>query len=160
MEDWFLGLLRAFSLPEFGLTTVFITSFVAATLIPFTPTPFVMGLVKLNPELFWPTVLVATIGNTLGGMLDWWMGYGAKSLHKYITKQDSYGKVLSWLKRFGPKACVMSWLPVLGDPLSVVAGWLRLPFWPCSFYMLIGRFGRFLFVATFILVVWPGALDL
>lgn len=160
MEAFFIDLLHALSLPQYGLLSIFVISFLAATLIPLTPTPFVIGLIKLNPEMFWPVVLVATLGNTLGGCVDWLMGYGAKSLYDHSHKNASYGKVMSWLKKFGPKACLLSWMPVVGDPLSVAAGWLRLSFWPCMFYMLIGRFGRFLFIAVTITWLWPGAIEL
>ena len=42
-----------------------------------------------------------------------------------------------------PKACLLGWLPVVGDPLCTLAGWLKLPFWPCLVYMLIGKFFRY-----------------
>jgi membrane protein YqaA with SNARE-associated domain len=48
-----------------------------------------------------------------------------------------------WLQKLGPKACLLSWLPLIGDPLCAVAGWLKLPFWPCLFYMAIGKFLRY-----------------
>ncbi|MFX8160613.1 hypothetical protein ABTL01_19835, partial [Acinetobacter baumannii] len=53
-------------------------------------------------------------------------------------------RALAWLKRFGPKACVLSWLPIVGDPLCAVAGWLRLPFWPCVGWMALGKGLRFI----------------
>jgi membrane protein YqaA with SNARE-associated domain len=50
----------------------------------------------------------------------------------------------------------MSWLPFLGDPLCGVAGWMRLPFWPCVLYMAIGKFGRYLVMTVVLLWMWPG----
>ena len=116
------------SLPEYGLSTVFVVSFISATLVPLGSEPVVFGLVKLNPQLFWPAILTATVGNTLGGALDWWMGYGAhKVVDKY--KPDSHhGRAVRWLEKLGPKACLLSWLPVVGDPLCAVAGWLKVFF--------------------------------
>ena len=70
-------LLNLLALPQFGLSTVFVVAFVSATLLPLGSEPAVFGLVKLNPELFWPAILVATAGNTLGGAVSWWMGLGA-----------------------------------------------------------------------------------
>ncbi len=55
------------SLPEYGLSSVFVVSFVSATLIPLGSEPVVYGMVKLRPDLFWETIAVATLGNTLGG---------------------------------------------------------------------------------------------
>jgi membrane protein YqaA with SNARE-associated domain len=52
-------------------------------------------------------------------------------------------RVLAWLQRLGPKACLLAWLPLVGDPLCAVAGWLKLPFWPCVAYMAVGKFARY-----------------
>ena len=83
MEHWVAQLTELLALPEFGLSTVFVVSFISATLLPLGSEPVVFGLVKLNPEMFWPAILIATTGNTLGGALDWWLGYGA---HKVVDK--------------------------------------------------------------------------
>ena len=85
MEEWTNWLMDYLALPEYGLSTVFLISFVSATLLPLGSEPAVFGLVKLNPSLFWPAVLVATAGNTLGGALTWWMGYGAERAYEHLT---------------------------------------------------------------------------
>jgi membrane protein YqaA with SNARE-associated domain len=116
----------------------------------------VFGLVKLNPEMFWPAILVATTGNTLGGALDWWMGYGA---HKVVDKYppgSHHGRAVRWLEKLGPKACLLAWLPVIGDPLCAVAGWLKFPFWPCLAYMAIGKFLRFFLMTGSLIWAFPG----
>jgi len=82
----------------------------------------------------------------LGGAVGWWMGVGADRL--WATHQPSFNKAhhlraLKWLQRMGPAACLGAWLPVIGDPLCVVAGFLRLPFWPCVFYMAVGKALRY-----------------
>ena len=156
MEVWTQQLLDLLALPQYGLSTVFIISFISATLLPLGSEPAVFGLVKLNPELFWPAILVATAGNTLGGALDWWMGYGAHTVvDKY--KPDSYhGRALKWLDRLGPKACLLAWLPLVGDPLCAVAGWLKLSFWPCVFYMAIGKFLRYFVMTGSLIWAFPG----
>ena len=151
------SLLAALSLPQFGLSTVFIISFVSATLLPLGSEPAVFGLAKLNPSMFWPAVLVATAGNTLGGALTWWMGYGAERAYEAVGKHKPPDpRALRWLERFGAKACLLSWLPIVGDPLCAVAGWLKLPFWPCVLYMAIGKFGRYLTMTGAALWIWPG----
>jgi membrane protein YqaA with SNARE-associated domain len=66
-------------------------------------------------------------------------------------------RALKWLERFGPKACLLSWLPVVGDPLCAVAGWLKFPFWPCLAYMAIGKFARYLTMTAALLWFFPGA---
>lgn len=151
-------LLHWLALPQFGLGTVFVVSFISATLLPLGSEPAVFGLIKLNPGLFWPAILVATAGNTLGGTVSWWMGLGT---HKVVDRAAGHPtelRALAWLRRFGPRACLLSWLPIVGDPLCAVAGWLRLPFWPCVAYMAVGKFLRYLVMTTALLYVWPGAV--
>jgi hypothetical protein len=82
---------------QFGLSTVFVVSFISATLLPMGSEPAVFGVVKLNPALFWPAILVATAGNTLGGAVDWWMGYGAhKVVDKYGIRPPMCGRWPGW----------------------------------------------------------------
>jgi membrane protein YqaA with SNARE-associated domain len=159
MEAWIDQLLTLLALPRYGLSTVFVVSLISATLLPLGSEPVVFGLVKLNPELFWPAVLVATAGNTIGGAIDWWMGYGA---HKVIDKyrhSATHVRALDWLESLGPKACLLAWLPAIGDPLCAVAGWLKLPFWPCLLYMAIGKFLRYLVMTAALLWVFPGGFS-
>lgn len=173
MQSWFEGaiasLLALVALPKVGLPAVFVVAMVSATLVPMGSEPVVFGLVKLRPELFWPAVLVATAGNTVGGAISWWMGLGGARAHRawvrrreldpaqaaQAEKTPSRGEqqARAWLQRWGAKACVLSWLPVVGDPLCAVAGWLALPFWPCVFYMAIGKFIRYVSATALLLHV-------
>jgi len=158
MEFWMHQLLGWLALPQFGLSTVFIVALISATLLPLGSEPAVVGLLQLNPDLFWQTVFVATAGNTLGGAISWWMGLGA---HKAVDKARGNAtevRALSWLKRFGARACLLSWLPVVGDPLCAVAGWLKLPFWQCLAYMAVGKFLRYLAMTSVLLYFMPGHL--
>jgi membrane protein YqaA with SNARE-associated domain len=155
MEAWIDHLITLLALPRFGLSTVFIVSFVSATLLPVGSEPAVFGLVKINPSLFWPAIGIATIGNTLGGAVSWGMGYGAHQLVDRYRHSPSHLRALRWLERLGPKACLLSWLPLVGDPLCAVAGWLRLAFWPCILYMAIGKFLRYLVMTALLLWVFP-----
>lgn len=158
MHPWLESLLALLALPRFGLSTLFLVAFVSATLLPLGSEPALFGLLKLNPELFWPAVLVATAGNTLGGMVDWWMGYGAHHVVDKWGHSRTHVKAIEWLERLGPKACLLSFLPLVGDPLCAVAGWLRLPFWPCAAWMLVGKFGRYVVMTTALLEAFPGTL--
>ena len=160
MDAWLDSLLQLLALPQYGLTTVFVVAFISATLLPMGSEPAVFGLVKLNPELFWPAIAVATVGNTLGGAVDWWMGYGAHGMVDKYRHSPTHLRVLDWLSRFGPKTCLLAWLPVVGDPLCAVAGWLRFPFWPCLAYMAVGKFVRYLAMTASLLWVFPGGLSL
>ena len=160
MEAWLHGLLAALTLPKFGLSTVFVVALLSATLLPMGSEPAVFGLVKLNPELFWPAVLVATAGNTVGGVISWWMGFGAERAYERVKQRPpAEVRAIAWLQKFGAKACLLSWLPVVGDPLCAVAGWLRLPFWPCVAYMAVGKFARYVTMTALLLWVFPGQFD-
>lgn len=157
MDAWLDSLLALLALPKFGLGTVFVISFVSATLLPLGSEPAVVGLVKLNPGLLWQAIGVATLGNTLGGAVTWWMGYGAERAYEQVSHhRPPDARALRWLERFGPKACLLAWLPVVGDPLCAVAGWLKLAFWPCVAYMAVGKFVRYVTMTTGVLWFWPG----
>jgi len=156
MPPWFHTLLATLALPELGLSTVFVVAFVSATLLPLGSEPAVLGLVKLNPDLFWPAIVVATAGNTLGGALTYWMGYGAERAYEKLAHRTPEARALRWLQRLGPKGCLLSWLPIVGDPLCAAAGWLKLPFWPCAAYMAIGKFARYVTMTAGLVWLFPG----
>jgi membrane protein YqaA with SNARE-associated domain len=158
MPSWLTSLFSLLALPEFGLVTLFVAAFISATLVPIGSEPALFGLLKLNPDLFWPAIVVATAGNTLGGMVDWWMGYGAHQVVDRWGHSRSHVKAIEWLEKLGPKACFFSFLPLVGDPLCAVAGWLRMPFWPCVGYMLVGKFLRYVVMTVALLYVFPGQL--
>jgi membrane protein YqaA with SNARE-associated domain len=160
METYLLSLVKsvlaALALPQVGLASVFMIALISATLLPLGSEPAVFLLVKTDPALFWPAVLVATLGNTAGGVISWWMGYGAERAYERATHHaPPNARALSWLRRFGARACLLSWLPLVGDPLCAVAGWLRLPFWPCVLYMAIGKLGRYVVMTAALLWMFP-----
>ena len=157
MDAWIPDLLAALALPQVGLSTVFVIALVSATLLPMGSEPAVLGLVWLNPDLFWQAVLVATAGNTIGGAITWWMGYGAERAYERVTRNPAVGhpRALQWLERFGPRACLLAWLPIVGDPLCALAGWLRLAFWPCVLYMAIGKFARYAVLTAAAVWIFP-----
>lgn len=174
---WLLDLL---ALPQVGLSSIFLISFVSATLLPLGSEPAVFAVAKANSDLFWPVILVATVGNTLGGAVDYWMGYTARQtitqervsrwagyrwfgwLHRLGAKsmlvfsKQSESRWYARLERFGSKTMLLAWLPGIGDPICTLAGWLRLPFWSSVFYMAIGKFLRYLTMTTALLHVPDG----
>jgi membrane protein YqaA with SNARE-associated domain len=118
MEAWIDHLITLLALPRFGLSTVFIVSFVSATLLPVGSEPAVFGLVKINPSLFWPAIGIATIGNTLGGAVSWGMGYGAHQLVDRYRHSPSHLRALRWLERLGPR-----WWETLFAQSPAGCGW-------------------------------------
>lgn len=143
---WLLGYL---AVPEIGLTSVFFICFVSATLLPMGSEPAVFAVISADNHLFWPVMMVATIGNTLGGAVNYWIGLGTRRVFAKERETRWFG----WLNRFGAKTMLLSWLPGIGDPICTLAGWLRLPFWPSLFYMAIGKFCRYLIMTTILLYI-------
>jgi membrane protein YqaA with SNARE-associated domain len=152
IENVIQWLLVALAAPRVGLLSVFIISALSATLLPLGSEPAVFAVVKANPSLFWLALLVATAGNTLGGAIDYWMGLGAKQ----VFARERQTRWFGWLQRFGARTMLLAWVPGIGDPLCVLAGWLKLPFWPCVFYMAIGKFLRYLTMTWLLLSVPDG----
>jgi membrane protein YqaA with SNARE-associated domain len=108
--------------------------------------PVLLALLSFHPDLLWTALAVATVGNTLGGAIGWWMGWGTERLMAKHLHQDHvtiHIRALRWLERIGPAACLGAWLPIIGDPLCVVAGYLRLPVWPCVAFMAVGKALRY-----------------
>lgn len=152
IESAVLWLLAVLAIPQVGLTSVFFVSLVAATLVPMGSEPVVFATVKANEALFWPVILVATVGNTVGGVINYWVGFGAK--HALKGREDP--RWLAWFARFGAKTMLLSWLPGVGDPLCSLAGWARLPFWPSTLYMAIGKFIRYVGMTLALLYIPDG----
>lgn len=172
MEAWLQStihwLLLTLALPSVGLSAIFIVSLVSATLLPLGSEPAVFGFVKIAPHMFWAAVLVATLGNTIGGAISYGMGLGAEKTyerwvekHPHAPRHKAGGRwhdyVSYWVHRMGPPALLFSWLPFLGDPLCAVAGWLRLSFWPSLGYMAIGKFLRYSIMTAALLWFFPEA---
>lgn len=188
MEPWLHSsiqwLLLTLALPKVGLSAIFFVSLVSATLLPLGSEPAVFAFVKVAPDMFWPAVLIATLGNTLGGMISFAMGSGAEKAYEHWHRKHEaalhqaettpaqvlaavgrapkrrvggrwHAHVHYWANRFGPVVLLLSWLPVVGDPLCAVAGWLRLSFWPCVFYMAIGKFFRYAIMTATLLWIFP-----
>lgn len=152
IESFVFWLLKTLSVPSVGLTSVFFISFISATLLPMGSEPAVFAVIKANGALFWPAILVATLGNTLGGIVDYWMGYGAKQVFAKERETHWFG----WLQRFGPKTLLLAWLPGIGDPICTLAGWLKIAFWPSVFYMAAGKFLRYMVITELLLDVPDG----
>jgi membrane protein YqaA with SNARE-associated domain len=122
-----------------SLWTLFASSFLAATLLPGGSEVVLFGVLKMNPQQTWPALAIATLGNTLGGMSSYLIGR--------LIPQKQALKGLDWVRRYGASALLLAWVPIVGDPLCVAAGWLRLNPWLSALCMAIGKFGRYLVVA-------------
>jgi membrane protein YqaA with SNARE-associated domain len=122
------------------LWTLFASSFLAATLLPGGSELVLAGVLHLNPQQYWAALGVATLGNTLGGMSSYLIGR--------IIPQRAELKGIKWIQRYGSPVLLAAWVPIIGDPLCVAAGWLRINPWLAALFMAIGKFARYLAIAS------------
>lgn len=132
-----------------SLWALFISSFLAATLLPGGSEAILFGVLKSNAALFWPALFAATVGNTLGGLTSYGIG---RVIPQRKADPDSrtgrwHARALAWAQRFGPAIMLGAWIPIVGDPLCVAAGWLRLNLLLVTVFMTIGKFARYLLIA-------------
>ena len=132
--------------PTASLWTLFVSSFLAATLLPGGSEAVLFIVLKAHPTLFWPALIAATIGNTLGGMSSYLVGR--------LIPQRRELKRLDAVRHHGSAILLFSWVPIVGDSFCVAAGWLRLNPWTSSLFMAAGKFARYLAIAYF---AEPGA---
>lgn len=123
-----------------SLWTLFASSFLAATLLPGGSEAVLFGVLKMHPGQLWAALAVATLGNTLGGMSSYWIGR--------IIPQKQAIKGLASVQQYGAPILLLSWVPVIGDPLCVAAGWLRLNPWWAALCIAVGKFARYWVIAV------------
>ena len=122
-----------------SLLSLFLGSFFAATLMPGGSEAVLFGVLKSYPETLWPALLIATTGNTLGGMVSFGMGW--------LLPQTQQLKHVEKLRRYGTPALLLAWVPLVGDALCLAAGWLRLNWWQAALFMALGKFARYWVIA-------------
>lgn len=124
--------------PEAGLGAVFLICLLAATLLPGGSEPAFALYVIRHPESSGLALALATLGNTLGGLITYAMGRA--------LPQGEMPKRARWVQRHGAPALGLAWLPIVGDALCLAAGWLRLPLVPCTLWMAAGKGARYALV--------------
>ena len=124
---------------DLSLWGLFLSSLLGATLLPGGSELVLIGVLKLHPELFWPALLLGSLGNTLGGMISFGMGW--------MLPMTQQLKHVEKVRHYGTPALLLAWAPLIGDALCVAAGWLRLNPLYAALFMLIGKFARYAVVA-------------
>jgi len=118
---------------------LFASSFLAATLLPGGSEAVLYAVIKFHPDAYWNAILVATLGNTLGGLSSYVLGR--------LVPRRYTGKGLEMMRRYGAPALLLSWAPLIGDALCVAAGWLRLNPLAATIYIAAGKFARYAVIA-------------
>lgn len=121
-----------------SLTSLFFSSFLGATLLPGGSEAVLFAVLKTYPDTFWIALLLATVGNTLGGMVSFGMGW--------MLPMTQQLKHVERVRRHGPPVLLLAWLPLVGDALCIAAGWLRLNPFQAALFMLIGKGARYVLI--------------
>lgn len=131
-----------------SLLTLFVSSFLAATLLPGGSEAVLAGVLLAFPELHWQALILATIGNTLGGMSSYAIGRFLPDEQALHARLGKHAQKLEWVRHHGSPILLLSWAPIIGDILCIAAGWLRTNWvWALSFIAL-GKFTRYWVIAT------------
>lgn len=116
-------------LPDYA--GLFAAAFLAATVLPFQSEVVLFGLLVSQHYLWWLLVVVASAGNILGSAANWFVGRGLvhfEGRRWFPVRRETLARAEGWYRRYGRWSLLLSWLPFIGDPLTVVAGVLREPF--------------------------------
>src|SRR5688572_6915367 len=125
-----------------SLWALFLSSFLAATLLPGGSEAVLFGVLKVHPDTLWQALAVATLGNTLGGVSSYIIG-------RVIPRKRELKGIVS-VQRYGAPVLLLSWVPLVGDALCVAAGWLRINAAWAALYMAIGKFVRYAVIAAWV----------
>jgi membrane protein YqaA with SNARE-associated domain len=124
---------------EAGFIGLFIASFVAATVLPGGSEVVLIAMIHRHPDLIMQAVVVATVGNTLGGMTSYLLGR--------MIPNRADARAVVWLHRHGYWVLLFSWVPLFGDALCVGAGWLRFNPYVSLALFAVGKLARYALVA-------------
>nr|WP_216672220.1 YqaA family protein [Cronobacter sakazakii] len=127
-----------------SLLSLFTSSFLSATLLPGSSEAVLVALLVSVKTAPWLLVLTATIGNSLGGLTNVILG----RLFPLRESSRWQERAQGWLQRFGAPALLLSWLPLVGDLLCLLAGWLRLPWGPVIFFLCLGKALRYIIISA------------
>jgi membrane protein YqaA with SNARE-associated domain len=126
-----------------SLASLFASSFLSATLLPGNSEVVLVAMLLSGASQPWLLVLIATMGNSLGGLTNVILG----RFFPLREKSRWQEKAVGWLKRYGAATLLLSWMPVIGDLLCLLAGWMRISWGPVLFFLCLGKALRYVLVA-------------
>lgn len=130
---------------------LFSAAFLAATLVPAQSEALLVGLIATKRHPLFALLLVATIGNVAGSLVNYILGRFIERFRRkswFPVSPASLDKASGWYRRFGLWSLLLSWMPVIGDPITLVAGVLRAPFLPFLVLVTLAKFGRYALLAA------------
>lgn len=122
----------------------------SASILPMQSEPVLVALLLLGDQPVWALVLVASLGNTLGACVNWVLGRGVERFRDrrwFPVPPEKLARAEGWYRRWGKWSLLLSWAPLIGDPLTVIAGVLREPFWTFVLLVAIAKTARYVVLA-------------
>ncbi len=135
---------------EYGYWGIFLLSFLAATIVPFSSDVVLAGMILAGTWDPYLTVILASIGNWLGGMTNYFLGYLGKWIwiEKYLrVKREKVRGFKRWVDRWGSVLAFISWFPGIGDVLAIALGLFKASWWRVTLFMFIGKSARYVAIA-------------
>ena len=129
--------------------SLFAISFLAATILPFSSELTLAGLIATSNYDNLLLLIVASFGNVLGSVVNWVLGYYSRNLtiKKWFPfKEAQIERSSKWFSKFGKWSLLFAWVPIIGDPLTLVAGLLRVRFLDIIILVAIGKVSRYLLI--------------
>lgn len=133
----------------YSYLSLFISAFLAATLLPVSSEILLATLLKTTHSSAVLLFIAATLGNTLGSCVNWYLG---RYLERFKDKkwfpvsEQQLNRARQAFNRYGYYSLLLSWVPIIGDPLTVIAGFLRMPFLLFVLIVLIAKSTRYAFI--------------
>jgi membrane protein YqaA with SNARE-associated domain len=130
---------------------LFVSAFTSATLLPGSSEAALIMLLALGRGDAGLLVVVATAGNVLGSCVNWVLGRFVSTFRDrrwFPVDEQSYERAAAWFRRYGVWSLLLSWLPIIGDPLTAVAGALRVGFRRFVVLVSVGKAARYVFILT------------
>ena len=129
--------------------SLFIISFLAATILPFSSELTLAGLIAISSYDNLLLLIVASLGNVLGSAVNWILGFYSRNLSTkkwFPFKDEQIEKSSRWFNKFGRWSLLFAWVPIIGDPLTLAAGLLRVRFVEFLILVTIGKVSRYLVI--------------
>ncbi|MBB5274352.1 membrane protein YqaA with SNARE-associated domain [Rhizobium rosettiformans] len=130
---------------------LFLAAFLAATIVPAQSEAVLVGLILADKQPLLLLLLVATTGNALGSVVNWLLGRFIEHFRDrpwFPVSPEKLARAEAWYRRFGVWSLLLSWVPIIGDPLTVVAGVLKTPFLTFLALVTLAKAGRYIVLAV------------
>jgi membrane protein YqaA with SNARE-associated domain len=133
---------------------LFAVALIAATIFPLQSEALLVGLLLAGGHPAWLLVAIASVGNVIGSTINWWLGRSIERFRErrwFPIKPAALDRAARWYHRYGRWTLLLSWTPVIGDPLTMIAGVMREPLASFLIIVAIAKTGRYVAIAALVL---------